>query len=138
MKVVCAGMMLIVLSLLPQADAQPATVFRGRPAVKISEGGTSRNPEKLGRENAINLECVISQIGEDFYWASRENVPMVRIEKGAFVTYLAVTGAGYVKVIKPEMKAAASLLGETEAEFDYVEHLTQGLASVTYYGRARP
>jgi hypothetical protein len=138
MKVSFAGIMLITLSLVAQAGAQPSTVFRGRPSVKISEGGTSRNPEKLAREKAINLECVISQIGEDFYWASRENVPMVRVEQGAFVTYMAVTGAGYVKVIKPEMKDVAGLLGETETEFDYVEHLTQGLATVTYYGRARP
>jgi hypothetical protein len=35
------------------------------------------------------------------------------------------------------MKAAASLMGETEKRFDYAEHVLTGLKSVTYYGSAR-
>jgi hypothetical protein len=40
-----------------------------------------------------------------------------------------------VRVIFPEVKEAASLMfTETEAKFDYVEHLLIELRSVTYYG----
>jgi hypothetical protein len=130
-KTVLVAFSLLVLS---AAQAQSTTVFRGRPSVKISEGGVERLPETLSREKAINLECVISQIGDDFYWASRENVPMVPSESGAFITYIAVNGAGY----KPDLKEVAAIMGETEAKFDYVEHITLGLKSVTYYGKARP
>ena len=63
---------------------------------------------------------MISKIGDDYYWASRENNKMVRIESGAFITYLAANGSGYVRVIQPGMKQAAALMGETEARFDYV------------------
>lgn len=45
---------------------------------------------------------VISKIGDNYYWASRKNVPMVKVGDGAFTIYVAITGAGYVKVIKPE------------------------------------
>jgi hypothetical protein len=62
---------------------------------------------------------------------------MVRIESGAFVTYVAVNGSGYVRQIVPGMKAAAALAGDTESKFDYVEHILIGLKSVTYYGVAR-
>jgi hypothetical protein len=120
------------------AQSQPVTVFRGRPSVKISEGGIERLPEAISREKAINVECVISRIGDELYWASRENVPMVAVDSGAFIVYIAATGAGYVKVIRPNMKEIASLMGETEAKFDYVEHITLGLRSVTYYGKVRP
>ena len=113
------------------------TVFRGRPVVKISEGGLERVPETVPREKAINLECVISKIGDRYFWASRENTPMVRIESGAFITYLAANGAGYVRVIAPEYKETAAAMGETEATFDYVEHALLGLKSVTYYGKWR-
>jgi hypothetical protein len=110
------------------------TVFKGRPSMKITEGGVERLPEELPRERAINLECVISQIGDTYYWASRENVEMARVESRAFVIYLALNGSGYVRMIRPEFKKAASLMSPTEEQFDYVEHLLIGLKSVTYYG----
>jgi hypothetical protein len=118
---------------------QSRTVFAGIPSLKISEGGVERTPETtMTRTQAANLHCVISQIGEDYYWASRENKPMVRIDSGgAYITFLAVDGAGYVRIVKPELKKAAALASETEERFDYVEHLLSGLRSVTYYGTVR-
>jgi len=59
---------------------------------------------------------------------------MVRVKSGTFVTFVAVNGAGYVRVVSPEMKQVASLMGDTESKFDYVEHMLIGLKSVTYYG----
>ena len=119
----------------PAVGAQtPSTVFKGRPSVKISEGGIERTPDNISRERSINLECVISQIGDSYYWASRENVPLVKIESGAFVTFVAANGSGYIRVVKREMKAAASLMSPTEEGFDYVEHALIGLRTVTYYG----
>jgi hypothetical protein len=131
---------LVALSLVIAASAlslnaqTPTTIFKGRPAVKISEGGTERAPETLGREQAVNLECVVSQIGSDYYWASRENTPLVRIDGGAFTTFIAANGAGYIRIIKPEAKSAAALMGGAEKQYDYVEHALVGLRSVTYYG----
>lgn len=121
----------------PTGLAQSAkTVFSGRPSIKISEGGVERLPEQLPREKAVNLGCVISQIGDSYYWASRENVELARIDSGgAFVTYLALNGSGYVRFIKPEFKKAAALVSPAAGQFDYVEHLLLGLESVTYYGR---
>jgi hypothetical protein len=110
------------------------TVFSGLPGVKITEGGVDRNVQDLPRQQGINLECVISRIGDKDYWASRKNAPMIRIDGGAFEIFVAVNGAGYVKVVKREMKAAASLTGDTEEKFDYVEHMPTGLKTVTYYG----
>ena len=54
------------------SDARPqtVTVFKGVPTVKISEGGIEQLPESLPRERADNLACVISKIGDDYYWAS--------------------------------------------------------------------
>ena len=120
------------------AHAQATTVFRGRPSIKVSEAGRMRVPEEIPRSEAINLETVISRIGDEFYWASRGNVRMVLIESGAFLNYVAVTGGGYVRVIPRDAKEVASMLSETEAEFDYVEHMIHGLGSVTYWGERQP
>lgn len=128
--------LLIAVLLLPFSGPQQAvTVFKGRPSLKVSEGGLERSPEQLSRDRAANLECVISQIGDSFYWASRENVELVQIDSGgAFVTFVAVNGSGYVRVVKQEYKEAASLMSPTEERFDYVEHVTIGLRSISYYG----
>ena len=134
MRAVCLVMALWLCS-TGDVRTQPVTVFKGVPIVKISEGGIERQPESLRRERAVNLACVISKIGDDYYWASRENTRMVWIESGAFITYVAVNGSGYVRVIQRSMKQAAALMGETEAKFDYVEHMVIGLKSVTYYGQ---
>ena len=124
---------------IPSAGAtQATTVFAGLPGVKISEGGVERVPENLSRDRAVNFACVISRIGDKYYWASRENKEMIRIESGAFITFLAVDGVGYVRIVAPGMKEAVSLImGETETKFDYVEHALIGLRSVTYYGVTR-
>ena len=117
--------------------AQSRSVFSGTPIVKVSEGGTERVSETLPREKAVNLGCVISEIGGKYYWASRGNKEMVRVVSGAFVTYIALNGSGYVRVIGKNLKDTASLMSPTEESFDYVEHILIGLRSVTYYGNSR-
>lgn len=126
--------MFFLLLLTPSSYAQSETIFSGTPAIKISEGGIKRLPENLSQKDFGNLKCIISKIGDKYYWASRENTEMVRRESGAFVTFIAINGSGYVRIILPNMKEATSLMEKTEDIFDYVEHLLIGLRSVTYYG----
>jgi hypothetical protein len=132
-------MLLVAVALwLPaDANAQATTVFRGVPSLKVAEGGTERTPERLSPERSAGFIAVISKVGDKYLWASRENIEVVRIELGAFITYVAVNGSGYVRTVAPGMKEAVSMMGRTETEFDYVEHLLIGLRSVTYYGKAR-
>ena len=134
MKSLC---LVATLLLYSSVYAQPLTVFKGRPSVKISEGGSSCTPEILEPSKAANLVCVISKIGDEYFWDSRGNTPLSAVENGAFVTYVAPNGSGYVRVIKGDLKQAASLMSDTENHFDYVEHLVIGLRSVTYYGETQ-
>ena len=132
-------LLLLITSVLfsSLAFGQAVTVCKGQPMVKISEGGISRLPEQLSHNQAANLACVISEIGGRYYWASRENKEPLRTEGGAFITFVARDGSGAIRIIKPGMKTAASLMSDTEAKFDYVEHLLIGLRGVTYYGVAQ-
>lgn len=116
---------------------QAETVFTGLPEVKISESGDSRLPEVVPQDSAGSFVCVISKIDGKYYWASRGNTSLLRVENGAFITFIAGNGSGYVRIINPELKQAASLAGDPEAKFNYVEHLLLGLRSVTYYGKAK-
>jgi hypothetical protein len=110
--------------------------FTGLPSVKISEGGVERIAEKIEPSKALSVACVVKEIDGKFLWETRGNKPLLKIDSGAFITFFAVDGSGYIRVIKPSLKDAASVMSNTEKNFDYVEHLTLGLRSVTYFGRS--
>lgn len=112
-------------------------IFSGIPSVKISEGGTSRVVEDLKGAKATEAECMIVKTGDKYLWKTRKNTEMTQIQSGAFVTFVAMSGAGYVRIIPPDLKEAASLMDKTEKKYDYVEHMLIGLKSVAYYGKSR-
>ena len=132
---------LIFLILASPLFAKEEIVFTGIPEIKISEGGISRIPETLSKSKAIEYKCTITKIDDKYYWTTRENIELIPISGGAFITFLAVNGSGYVRIVKPEMKEVTREFGkimkDPEEKFDYVEHLLVGLKSVTYYGKSK-
>ena len=122
--------------------AQPAAAadlveFEGRPSVKIEvlEGAAQSQPVSLQRAGEFGVR--VERTAKGYVWASRNNVPLVRHESGAYVTYVAPTGAGYVRVLSPAMRKAlqALPLEQREKEFVYMEHLINQLGSITYFGK---
>ena len=134
-KTVQLILFLILTFNLPLTYAEEI-VFSGTPIVKITEAGINRVVEKMTGERAMEFRCVISKVGKKYYWLTREKNEVVRITSGAYETFIALNGSGYVRTIPKDMKGATSLLGGPEGKFDYVEHLLLGLRSVTYYGNA--
>jgi len=97
-------MTLIFLIVSVPLYAKEMIIFTGIPEMKISEGGVDRVLENLNKENAIKFKCTITKIDDKYYWTSRENIELIPISSGAFITYWAVNGSGYVRVVKPGMK----------------------------------
>lgn len=132
---------LIFLSIAAPLFATEIIMFTGVPEIKISEGGINRVPENLTKDKAIKFKCTITKIDDKYYWTSRENVELIPIASGAFITYWAVNGSGYIRVVKPESKEEVrklgAMAGDPEEKFDYVEHLLLRLKSVTYYGKSK-
>jgi len=117
-----------------EKEQKEKIVFSGMPKMKISEAGTSRVVDEMSGAKAIEFKCTITKIEDKYYWATRESKEMVLTRSGAFITFIAVNGSGYVRIINPDLKEMASLMGETEEKFDYIEHLLLGLKTITYYG----
>ena len=113
-----------------------AQSFTGIPSVKVSEGGIERNAEKIEQSKALSVACIVKEIDGKFFWETRGNKPLLKTESNAFTTFLAADGSGYIRIIKPSAKDALSVMSNIEKNFDYVEHLTLGLRSVTYYGKS--
>ena len=131
------SILLIGCSFLTQSYAQetPKTVFSGMPVVKISEGGVDRVVEKMKECEASEFKCTITKIGDKYFWTTRNNVELIPMQSGAFLTFVAASGAGYVRIVVPALKDAAALTDETARQYDYVEHMLTGLKSVTYFGK---
>jgi hypothetical protein len=127
--------MLILLTLSNFAWAKSETVYEGKPIIKISESSEDRVKENISLIEAWKQKCIISKRDNNYYWASRNNVELIPVDSGgAFITFIAVTGSGYIRVIKPEWKEMASVLSPTEKKYDYVEHINFTLRSIAYYG----
>ncbi len=110
--------------------------FIGTPSLRISVSGIEHTIDKLDKLNAEKYLCVIEEIDGKLYWKSRDNKHLIKTESGAFSTYTALDGSGYVRIIRSKHKTAASLISETEKNFDYVESLHLGLGNVSYYGKS--
>jgi hypothetical protein len=139
---ICTATLGTILA-LTQVPVASTTVFHGRPIVKVQETGLDRSAETLTSAKAAGFECVISRIGDAYYWASRENVVLSLRESDGYLTFVADNGSGYIKIVKPEMKAALrqrfaaeQLSTIPEHTFDYIEHLHVGLSTLSYYGLA--
>lgn len=109
----------------PFAAAQQDDGFTGRPSVRIDLDATGSKRLELSVEGGMQGECRIVKKGRNFVWASRGNRSLTQSVAGDWVYYISPEGTGYVKVYR----------GGAEMPYDYMEHLTSELKSVTYWGK---
>lgn len=103
-------------------------VFRGTPTVRVFASPEGDDRQKLDQSAAYKNECVIVQRGKKYFWASRENAEMTRVDAPQFTYFIHNGGAGYVKVLTGSRKA-------TNAPVDYIENINQGFEVITYWGK---
>jgi hypothetical protein len=104
-------------------------VFRGTPEVRVFSSTDQDRREKLDSNTADKNECVVVQRGRKYFWASRDNAPLLRVDAPQFTYFIHSGGAGYVKVFTGSRAAA-------NAPADYVENINQGFEVITYWGKA--
>lgn len=117
--------LLILAALVAPVASAAELEFEGTPSVKVdvSEGAAQTQPVPPHRAREFGVKVVRSASG--YVWASRNNVPLVKHESGAYVMYVATTGAGYVRVLSPTMRKALQALPaeQREKEYVYMEHM---------------
>jgi len=111
-------------------------VFEGEPLKKIERSFESATEIILTPDDAFEVRVRIVERNGRFYWQSRGMRKMTRSESGAYITYSAVDGSGYVRTFIPMMMDLRRRLPEKERgqEIDYTEHLLIQLQSITYFG----
>lgn len=69
-----------------------------------------------------NHRVIIIKDGDEYIWESREKRKLIRSIQGPFTLFIDPKGGGYIKVTPSEGKMI------------YMEHLSQGLNTFTYWG----
>src|SRR5262245_39357399 len=98
--------LLFVLSASP-ASGQATLVLQGQPIVRTGVGGlgiTDGALEHLSPAEAKKYECLIHKRDGKYYWTSRDNKELMQAGSGAFMTFMARDGSGYVRMIRPGFK----------------------------------
>ena len=127
---------IILLSVSVNVSAS-GVFFDGAPVKKVEVSGQSSSTYVMSEAQSEEYKVVISRDGENYYWTSRNNVRLVPVESGYYVTFIAVNGSGYVRTLMSDAREIFSLLPpeDQKNEYLYVEHLIHQLGSITYYGR---
>jgi hypothetical protein len=103
-------------------------VFRGIPTVRVFGTVEGEDRQKLEEEDGKKNECVVMRKGNKYFWASRENVPLARTDAPNFTYFVHTGGGGYVKVFTGRRS-------DVNAPADYIEHISRGFETITYWGR---
>ena len=118
------SILVLVLTLATSLARAADVEFEGIPSLKIEVHEGASQTSVVPPTRAREFDVKIVRVGAAYVWASRNNLPMTRQDSGAYVTYTASNGAGYVRVLSPAMRKSRQSLpaAQREKEFVYMEH----------------
>ena len=102
-------------------------VFRGLPLVRLIATPAHDNREKLDADAAQKSECLVVLRGRKFYWRSRNDVLLNKVETSDFTYFISPEGFGFIKVFTGQRKA--------DAAAEYIESITREFDVITYWGK---
>ena len=139
--VLLVGLLVVISVTLTGVQQGEVVVFIGHPKVKVEVPGLSFivsdldiPVEKVFAEKVSEFACVIVKKGDAYYWKSRENRKLIPThDDGAYVTFQLPNRPDYVRIVNPTIRNVIYAMG---TPFNYVVHLTVGISSINYYGKA--
>ena len=104
------------------------TVFIGIPETRTTASGIEEDTEflNLTSEQAQKFDCVITKKGDKYFWTTRDNREMEKIEEPGYITFRMLDRPDYVRIVNPKAPIR---------KFGYVEHITFVLGSINYHGQ---
>lgn len=115
-----------------EAFAQPIfSAVPDRLAVNAPDGAEMR---ELKTDEAERARITIVQSSGRYYWASRENIPLLHHSAGAMHFFIAPNGAGYIKIF--DQAFIPESMREPGSRYQFYEHMNLMMATFTYFGSA--
>ena len=126
-------LLLLCAATLIGAGPDETVVFTGTPTVRVDTAGLDPDARRLSAEDGKKYQCRIVARKKKFYWASRGDKELIRSDAGDFIYYISEEGTGYIKIYKGAAGGNAP-----NSPFGYLEQLSTGLRTVTYFGKSAP
>ena len=118
--------LIFVLLVLSFFSARPATAktlaLSGVPDIQIKSSVEESVRIEMDSVKKTNHRVVVIKDGDQYYWETRDHRKLTRSVQGRFTLFIDPTGGGYIKVFPSEGKMI------------YMEHISQGLETFTYWG----
>ena len=112
--------------------------FEGFPDVRLTISNNGKfyvSSDVMESDDSTEHGVRIIETGGRYYWASRNMTEMSKTVSGAFTTYAALNGSGYVRTGFDALEELASAAtDEDRPRVVYTEHLLNGFLSITYVG----
>ena len=111
------------------------TVLDAVPSARIVADAESFQREVHFRPDE---RTTIVRYGQEYFWASREHRKVLYKVSGWYRYFIEPESASFVKVLDPDSwpDFPGRLAGAPSEGFDFMENVTTGLTSYTYWGRA--
>jgi hypothetical protein len=122
----------LALLLFASPGLTQIVVLDAKPTVKVESSKDLTKRDLLSNTDQEKYRVRIIKNGTRYLWASRENRELLHELSGAFHLFVDPRGGGYVKVF--DNTHLPESLRETGERFQYMEHLTLWLGTITYWG----
>ncbi|TAK06897.1 MAG: hypothetical protein EPO39_07775 [Candidatus Manganitrophaceae bacterium] len=117
-------MAVVFLLLLIRTGEAKTLILSGIPDIQTKSSVEESIRIEVDSAKKKDLRVVIIKDGDQYYWETRDHKKLIRSVQGSFILFIDPLGGGYVKVIPLGGKVI------------YMEHLSQGLETFTYWGAA--
>src|SRR3954451_3191477 len=94
-------------------------VFHGLPTIRALATVEHDARQDLDADASQKAECIVVQQGKKYYWRSRDNGEMLRVDTPQYTYFIHKGGLGFVKVFTGER--------DPKATAEYLESITNGL-----------
>ena len=123
---------LFVAMLLPMA-VQAETVIDAIPKSRVVATSEGAQRDVLSGAKQQEFRLIITKVNGKYYWATRENTPLIYTKSGVFHLFIDPKGASYIEVNDTHTQAES--LRPKGARYQYKEHLRSGMfGAFTYFG----
>src|SRR5690606_31125354 len=81
------------------ASAQERAIFEGRPLLKVQVSFGNTDERRLTDNESFEFQVRIVERDGRYFWATRAMKELRRSVSGVYITYHAIDGTGYIRII---------------------------------------
>lgn len=107
-------------------------VFNATPDSRVDSSAEKSARQVLTESKRNEFRLLITKVGDQYFWTTRENAPLIHTLSGAFHIFTDASGGGYVKIFDTGILPQS--MRDPGPRYQYMEHLHLGLGSITYWG----